>query len=240
MIVDIFNTVSSNLITGFFRAIARGNWKIKALFTLSVILIISAITLNLLVDGGFMHKLFQILAGILAVLGIVIIIGIGAYQMDKDDAIVKEKLQEVEKSIRDNPNQPAAAWELARIKLESYLNRNITQIRWIFVWTVLVMIVGFVIIGYGIVKIYEGDKNLNSVIITSVVGLIIEFIGATFLIIYKSTMTQAKDYVNVLERINAVGMSVQIVDRIEEDQKLKNQTGAELAKLLLELYNVKT
>jgi hypothetical protein len=52
-------------------------------------------------------------------------------------------------------------------------------------------------------------------------------------------MSQAKDFVNVLERINAVGMSVQIVDRIEEDQKLKNETGAAIARQLLELYGLK-
>ena len=50
-------------------------------------------------------------------------------------------------------------------------------------------------------------------------------------------MQQAKDYVNVLERINAVGMSVQILESIQQDQSmLKDEAKAELAKKLLELY----
>lgn len=66
------------------------------------------------------------------------------------------------------------------------------------------------------------------------------FIGATFLILYKATMAQATDYVNILERINAVGMSVQILETIEEDDtKLKQKTTAEIAKQLLELYSLK-
>lgn len=41
----------------------------------------------------------------------------------------------------------------------------------------------------------------------------------------------------VLERINAVGMSVQILDTISmEESKLQDQTKADLAKKLLELY----
>jgi len=53
-------------------------------------------------------------------------------------------------------------------------------------------------------------------------------------------MSQTKDYVNVLERINAVGMSVQIIETIsDENLKLKEETKAELARKLLELYSVK-
>ncbi|MEZ8918368.1 hypothetical protein AB6D98_23105 [Vibrio lentus] len=47
-------------------------------------------------------------------------------------------------------------------------------------------------------------------------------------------MSQAKEYVAILERINAVGMSVQVLDKIEESNTiLKDQTIAELSKQLL-------
>lgn len=100
------------------------------------------------------------------------------------------------------------------------------------------MLAGFGIIIYGIYYVYSG--NLNASIVTISSGLIIEFIGGSFLIIYKSTMQQAKEYVNVLERINAVGMSVQILGSIRsEDSKLQDQTRADIAKQLLELYSPK-
>lgn len=149
---------------------------------------------------------------------------------------IKKTIKEVEQKIISSPNEKAAAWELGRIKLESYLNRNLKQVQWIFIWTVMVMIAGFAIIGYGIMKAYEG-ASINASIITTSSGIIIEFIGATFLLIYKSTMQQAKDYVNVLERINAVGMSVQILDSISQTEvKLQDETKADIAKKLLELY----
>ena len=50
-------------------------------------------------------------------------------------------------------------------------------------------------------------------------------------------LAQSKDYVVVLERINAVGMAVQVIASIpESDADLKNKTTAELARQLLTLY----
>jgi len=52
-------------------------------------------------------------------------------------------------------------------------------------------------------------------------------------------MAQAKEYVTVLERINAVGMSIQILQSIEgAEPLLRNTARAELAKDLLRMYGV--
>lgn len=162
-----------------------------------------------------------------------IIISFQRAKKDREfEIVIKEKEEELEK----HPEKTKAAWDLARIKLESYLDRNISQVRWIFVWTVIVMIAGFIIIGYGIFKVYNSSLDFEASILVTVAGVITEIIGATFLVLYKSTMNQAKDYVNVLERINAIGMSVQILDTIDKSSELQNQTKAELSKELLKLY----
>lgn len=58
------------------------------------------------------------------------------------------------------------------------------------------------------------------------------------MVLYKATMTQAKNYVTILERINAVGMSVQILGTINDNSNdLKDQTTAEVAKQLLSMYS---
>ena len=62
----------------------------------------------------------------------------------------------------------------------------------------------------------------------------VEFIAATFLLIYRSTMEQAKDYVAMLERINAVGMSAQLLETLPDDKR--DETQAEIAKSLLLMY----
>ena len=83
---------------------------------------------------------------------------------------------------------------------------------------------------------YKSPDNFQPSIVVALSGIIVEFIAATFLLIYKSTMEQARDYVNILERINAVGMSVQILDSIESDDGLRDKTRAEIASGLLSLY----
>ena len=101
------------------------------------------------------------------------------------------------------------------------------------------MVVGFVIVGYGVVRVYQSPENLKPSIVVTLSGVLVEFIATTFLLIYRSTMEQAKDYVTILERINAVGMSVQILESIETDvDNLRDKTRAQVARDLLSLYGL--
>lgn len=157
-------------------------------------------------------------------------------EQEKNEEIINKK----EKEVSDHPNEPKLAWDLARIKLENYLNRNLSQVRAIFYLSVSVMLIGFGLIIYGTIKVYDSPDNFKPSIVVALAGVIINFIGASFLILYKSTMEQAKEYVIVLERINAVGMSVQVIDTIVNSEiKLKDKTKAELAKKLIEIYSKK-
>ena len=233
--VDIFAT---SLITQVSKAVLKGPKKIKLLFGASSILLVVALILFTLVNSKWLPYSFDVISSTLGIaggLGILIIYG---YQVAIEETEAKEELKKVEDRVKEHPNETRAAWDLARIRLENYLNRNLNQIQWIFILTAGVMIAGFAIICYGIVKVYDPLTNIKAGIITTTSGVIVEFIGATFLVIYKSTMTQAKDLVNVLERIHAVGMSVQISDNIELTSDLKDQTRSEIAKLLLNMYSV--
>lgn len=160
------------------------------------------------------------------------------FQRSKEDVLRERKIEEVERRVQENPKETQAAWELARVKLESYLNRNLAQVRSIFWLTLLVMIAGFSLIGIGVYKAFQDTTLFNASLLTTGSGVLVSFIGGTFLVLYKATMAQAKEYVNILERINAVGMSVQILENINEDEtKLKDQTTAEVAKHLLSMYS---
>ena len=229
-----------NIISQVIKATIQGSRRIKALTISSIGLLVVGLILAALSDSKIISKVYGIIGAMIASSGGVIILGLYAYQRNVEEIKEEEKITAVEIRFKENPNEPTAAWELARVKLENYLNRNLLQVRWIFIWTVIVMIGGFGIIGFGIMKAYDPSSNIGANIITTCTGLLIEFLGATFLIIYKSTIKQAKDYVTVLERINAVGMSVQILDSISKTElKLQDQTKAEIAKRLLELYSIK-
>jgi hypothetical protein len=144
-----------------------------------------------------------------------------------------EVIKKLEVQVEKEPEKARPAWTLASEKLEAYLDRNLSQINYIFVATIVTMIVGFGFIGYGVMQSISNQGATSISLVSAVSGILTQFIGATFMAIYRSTMKQATSYMSVLERINSIGMAVQILDSItDDDQKLQNNTKADLVKLL--------
>ena len=187
-------------------------------------------------DSG--ARVAKALGLVLAGAGFVIAFVISALQKVKEKNEKEQKIEAVEKRVQENPKETQAAWELARIVLEKYINRNLAQVSAIFWLTSVVMIAGFTLIAIGSYQAFHDPTHFNASILTTVSGVVVSFIGGTFLILYKSTMAQAKDYVTILERINAVGMSVQILDTLNDGGlDLKYETIADVARQLLTMYS---
>jgi len=150
---------------------------------------------------------------------------------------VREKIERAESKLEAQPEKAKPAWDLARATLESYFNRNLSQITSIFWLSVIVMIVGFGILIWGISMALRSSTVVVPAAIASVAGILTEFIGATFLFIYRSTIEQAINYSKTLERINSVGMAMQILDTMSDEVKtddLKSKTKATLVELLVQ------
>jgi uncharacterized membrane protein (GlpM family) len=163
---------------------------------------------------------------------------VAAYEKTEETAWSKRRIEQAEKRVAENPREPQAAWELAQVKLESYLNRNLSQVKSVYILTVIVMIVGFSLIIGGSVEAFREPDRFRASVLSSLSGIIVSFIGGTFLVLHRSIMSQAKDYVTILERINAVGMSMQILNSIEsENNNLKEETTAAIAQQLLSMYS---
>jgi hypothetical protein len=234
------NALLFEILKGLLVAWREGNRKMRGAIVASG---------SLLMLGGLLaltSRLFQypferladFSGGAIAGLGALIALVIFALQQTKEQVKQEKKIEAVEKRVQENPRETQVAWELARVKLESYLNRNLSQVRSIFFLTVVIMAAGFTLIGVGAYQGFKDPDHFKASVLSSVSGVVVSFIGGTFLILYKSTMAQAKDYVTILERINAVGMSVQILETLTEaDERLKNETTAEVAKQLLRMYS---
>lgn len=160
-----------------------------------------------------------------------------------------QRIDEAEKTVKEEPRKAKPAWDLARITLGAYFDRNLSQITWIFWLSLSVMFAGLGVIIWGIsdalsLATHSPDK-LDSIkslpsIIAALAGIITEFIGATFLFIYRSTIQQAALYSQTLERINSVGMAMQILDTMPDETKkgdLKSETKAKLVELLVKGAN---
>jgi nitrate reductase gamma subunit len=146
------------------------------------------------------------------------------------------RIAEAESKVEREPEKIKPAWDLARVTLEAYFNRNLGQVTAIFWLCTSVMFIGFLIIAFGVILAMQSPEKPLPSIITGLAGVVTELIGATFLFVYRSTMQQAINYTKTLERINSVGMAMQILDTIPDDAEinsLKNSTKASVVKMLM-------
>ncbi len=215
-------------------ALTGSRWLRVTFFTASAVLFLG---IGLLIAGASLAWAEPwkqgVPVGLMAVSSLTIL-GIGAYRRAVASTARERVIREVEERARQSPDEPQAAWDLARLTLESYLSRNLRQVQWIFGLTVLVMLAGFGIIAYGIAQVYRSPETLKPSIVVTTSGILVEFIAATLLFVYRSTMEQARSYVGMLEKINAVGMSIQILDKMKSGDTDKFR--ARLAMRLLSLY----
>jgi hypothetical protein len=227
--------------------------------------------------SAFQNFLFYIFdSGILAVIFLLpfaalliqmVLKGIG--DLIKTPSMSDVYYEEINRAIQQvgaEPEKAKPAWDLGRVKLEMYFDRNLSQINYIFMLSVAVLIIGFGFILYGvshsissssidlqaaadILGETENPDVLASIIaqssntsgsVATLAGVVTEFIGATFLFIYRSTITQATAYTETLERIHSVGMAMQILDTIsDESLELQDKTKSEMVKLLLNSPGIK-
>lgn len=220
------------------KAWKRDDKRVRAVLLLAIAATVVSILITLVAQSGFVDKkIFDFIAGAIAAIAGLAAVGVSTYEGLAEQEAREQKIEKVEQRLRDHPERPQLAWDLARIKLESYLDRNLSQVRSIYWLTLIVMICGFGFVTYGLFQAFQNPEKLPVTIIAAASGVLISFIGGSFLLIYRSILAQSKEYVMVLERINAVGMAVQVIATIPEaSAELKNQTMAELAKQLLTLY----
>jgi hypothetical protein len=146
----------------------------------------------------------------------------------------KQRIEVAEARLEKEPEKAAPAWTVAQARMEQYFGRNLRQANLIFAVSLVVMVVGFGFVVYGIKLGLSNPAALSTSYLAGAFGALSEFIGVTFLVVYRSTLSEANSFMSVLERINTVGMAVQILDSIPDaSSELKNQVRAELVQLLV-------
>ena len=157
-------------------------------------------------------------------------------QAKKLEQRIFENIHKAEKGVESQPEKARPAWDLSRVYLDAYFNRNINQITYIFWFSVFVMFVGFGVIIWGVSQAIQFPTLIMPAGITVGAGIITDFVGTTFILIYRSTLNQALSYTKALERMNTVGMAMQILDTMPDEAKsdnLKDKTKAILVELLV-------
>jgi len=187
-----------------------------------------------IVQGAFTSNTQIAIIQVLFVLLSLIMITNGIYYYH----IIKKKreIQREQDKLRDEANKnPEASpvWELAQITLNKYYTRNLSQNNWIFYVSVAVMMAGFCLVLYGIAIAYGAPDNKLVTIVSSASGVIVQFIGATFLVIYNSTITQALQYTNSLQNVSTIGTSMKILDSIKNDETEETRKDKEYINMMI-------
>ena len=185
-------------------------------------------------DQSSTHEFPSIPEGVLTLNGLAVAIYVIIQLVASADSGRESRIRlaQAQQKVLDNPDNIGYAWNLSIATLEDYMNRNISQVKWIFNIAVLVMVCGFGIIGYGVSLALQ--KNVPIGIATSASGVLTQFISVTLMVIYRSTMAQANSYVTIVERLNSVGMAAQQVNNIPDEQaELKNATRVEIIRFLI-------
>ncbi|HZM11712.1 MAG TPA: hypothetical protein VFC15_16005 [Candidatus Limnocylindrales bacterium] len=142
------------------------------------------------------------------------------------------RLVEAQRNSLAPPDNVQYAVDLAAATLEDYLNRNLSQVKWIFNVAVFVMFCGFAVVCYG-ASIAMGGR-IEASLAVSASGIITQFISVTFMVIYRSTMERANSNVTILARINSIGMAVQVLEKMPDSAaELKNTIRADIVRTLL-------
>ena len=167
----------------------------------------------------------------------VVMLFINSYEKSKKEKQeINTAIEAAKTNAENNPSDVLPVWDIAQTTLVQYYNQNIIQIKWIFRLTLAVMIGGFCLICYGLFIVISNNSSTLVAIIASASGIITEFIGLTFLFVYKSTIAQAFKHTSSLEKMNTVGMSIKILDTLKEsndDAKKLSDAKIEIAKLLI-------
>lgn len=192
---------------------------------LGLFFIICGAALAVITPTQLERSIFVILSGVLVLFIGIIFLFVHKSRMVRARAAIDEPL-------------PTDEFEKARRKIQYYMHENLMQVKHIYWLTVGAMLLGFVIIICGAAIAYKGevDKKTASIVVT-LSGVLVQFIGATFLIVYKSINEQARRYVEILERIYAVGMSVDLIKKITSNDE-RNKTRAKIASDILSLHGL--
>lgn len=158
-------------------------------------------------------------------------------QQNEKERDINEQITKAQNEISSEPNRLRPAWDLAHLTLQKYFNKNISQVNSIYRLSIAVMLIGFFLIVTILIGSIFFEINFEISTIGVVSGIITEFIGATFLFVYRSTVKQAIEHSKSLEDINKVGMSIKIIESIEQNDSNESKiTDAklEVAKKLID------
>lgn len=103
----------------------------------------------------------------------------------REQHALAQKVEDAENKANTAPEKAKYAWDAARVNLEAYFERNRLQVAQVFIIAVVVMLIGFVLVCFGVFLAMTRPDTIKPALVAGVSGIITQFIGATFMVIMK-------------------------------------------------------
>lgn len=135
----------------------------------------------------------------------------------KEREKIKERIEKQDDNVLDTI-------QLSLNQLTEYYTINLNQAKSSYRWSITAIIVGLITLVTGIWLIYFSETpNHNMAIISSISGILIEFIGASNIFIYNKSIKQLNIYFKELIKIQDTMLAIELCEGIKgsDDKKLE-------------------
>lgn len=148
-----------------------------------------------------------------------------------------DKLSEERNELNIKLQKETNVMDVIRInlnQLNEYYTINKVQAKRSYSLSIITITVGFIVLIVGIMLKFYGKIELNVTIITSLLAIISEFIGATSLLLYKESTKQIKLFFEKLSKLQNIMLAVELANKLNDNKKEK-----QIAKIISSLIEFK-
>ncbi len=139
---------------------------------------------------------------------------------DFDVASIREERKEIKRRISQSPKDVVGTIQLSLNQLTEYYAINKNQARNSFGWSIFAIILGLITIISGVwIFFLQTNSNIQVATITSLAGILAEFIGAAYFYLYVKSINQLNFFFAQLIRLQDTMLAIKLMEDIKDDNK---------------------
>lgn len=146
-----------------------------------------------------------------------------SYLYEKDDTLQHlERLFNERNELNEKIKEESNVMDVIRInlnQLDEYFTINKVQAKNSYSFSVTMIVIGFGVIITGVLLWHYGKLTLNVMVISTLAGVIAEFIGATSLLMYKESTKQIQLFFDKLTYLQHVMLAIELAEKLPDNSK---------------------
>lgn len=146
-----------------------------------------------------------------------------SYLYEKDDTLQHlERLFNERNELNEKIKEESNVMDVIRInlnQLDEYFTINKVQAKNSYSFSVTMIVIGFGVIITGVLLWLYGKLTLNVMVISTLAGVIAEFIGATSLLLYKESTKQIQLFFDKLTYLQHVMLAIELAEKLPDNSK---------------------